>query len=518
MRRLRRAWVALLAAAAWPASAQASSALDSPEGGTEQISRGGAWVARADTPMAAFYNPAGLTTQSSGVSLGAQLMLRDHCFTRLGQDGEPLAPAAGFAAPPPDLPTCADITPFPNPQLGINIRLHDQWAIGLAVLGPHLHGITEWPTTLTYQNNFGVDAEVPSPTRYLLVRTEAVFLMPTLAVAFAPIKELSIGAGFTWGIASAEISNVAEAVSGARCANPMAPCPSPGNPQPDDFTNDVLAQVKGFDGFIPGFVVGLLWQPLRVLDVGAWYHFSDSIKTVIDLHAEAPYYESNGRVNDNPSITDVENAGRFKLEIPMEARIGIRYHHPRDGGVAQDWITQHHGWSRDAIAEDLFDVELDLTWAHNSTIDSIDITFGERFPIEGTPGRIPLNASFPHEWNDTIGVRLGGELVPIPDLLALRLGGFFESQAGNEEYLNIDFDASARAGIGGGVGVRLSRFDINVAYQHTFYLGIDNEGAGEVYGVSGDATTDDFRTRQPVNGGRSESSLNEIGLSAAVHW
>ena len=46
----------------------------------------------------------------------------------------------------------------------------------------------------------------------------------------------------------------------------------------------------------------------------------------------------------------------------------------------------------------------------------------------------------------------------------------------------------------------------------------DNGGDGLLGGISGDATTGNFRTRQPINGGSSESSLNEIGLSAAVHW
>ena len=507
-------WACLVVATTATQGAAASNAIDSPEGGTEQISRGGAWVARADTPMAAYYNPAGLVTQSSGASIGAQLMLRSHCFDRVDAEGNRIAPSPGFAAPPGEV--CADTPPFPNPQLGVNIRLHKQWAIGLAVVGPHAHGGTEWPSTITYENNFGVEAEAPAPQRYLLLHADALLMFPTLSVAFAPIKELSIGAGFSWGIAALETANVNEAVSPARCADPSLACPSPGNVQPDDFTNDVRAQIAGFDGIVPGFVVGLLWQPSRRVNVGAWYRYSDAIRTSIDLHTDAPYYSPQGSLNPEPVTTDVEDAGMFELELPMEARIGVRYR-PRKGAHNQEWISKHGGWAHDSMAEDHFDIELDVTWAHNSAIDVVSVEFNERHAINGTPGTIPLNASIVHEWKDSIGVRLGGEYVPIPDTLALRLGGFFESKAATDAYNNIDFQASERAGIGGGVGVRLSRFDINVAYQHTFFFDIDNGGAGEVHAISGDNSVG-YRTRQPVNGGRTTSSLNEIGLGATVHW
>ena len=61
-------------------------------------------------------------------------------------------------------------------------------------------------------------------------------------------------------------------------------------------------------------------------------------------------------------------------------------------------------------------------------------------------------------------------------------------------------------------------FDYRRRLPAHVFLGIDNGGAGEVHGGSCDATTGDFRTRQAINGGKSESSLNETGLGATVHW
>ncbi len=40
--------------------ASATTVLEVGENGSEQMGRGGAWVARASDPLAAFYNPAGL--------------------------------------------------------------------------------------------------------------------------------------------------------------------------------------------------------------------------------------------------------------------------------------------------------------------------------------------------------------------------------------------------------------------------------------------------------------------------
>ena len=170
------------------------------------------------------------------------------------------------------------------------------------------------------------------------------------------------------------------------------------------------------------------------------------------------------------------------------------------------------------MSEDVFDIELDLTWANNSAVEKIDITFNPNIQLQGTPGLLPVDAGVPHEWKDVLGFRIGGQYNVIPDLLALRLGGFFESKGVDDQYLNLDFHMAERIGVGGGATLRLSRFDISLAYQHTYYGSLDNGGQGLVKAVSGDATTGDYRTRQAVNGGRATKSLDEIALGATVHF
>ncbi|HHH28422.1 MAG TPA: hypothetical protein ENK57_08765, partial [Polyangiaceae bacterium] len=113
------------------ATADASNGLDSPEAGVLQMSRGGAWVARADNPLSAYFNPAAMAFNPSGVHLGAQLLIRAHCFDRLDASGNRPTPGGNISTAPPE-EVCADITPFPNPQLAATFRIHEQWAVGLA--------------------------------------------------------------------------------------------------------------------------------------------------------------------------------------------------------------------------------------------------------------------------------------------------------------------------------------------------------------------------------------------------
>lgn len=519
--------LALISAAG---AARASSGIDSPDAGVVQIGRGGAWVARADDPLAAYMNPAALATQASGVHLGVHFMLQDQCYTRKGPGGSlvpPSATASDLIPAPgapggPDAEVCAEGGVFPNPQLAGVIRVHDRLAIGLAVLGPHGVGSQEWPESIPYTSEFGNETTQPAPQRYLLTSLDAVIIQPTLSVGFALTPEISVGAGFVWGVAFIDVVNFAEGTS------------AEGG---DDFNahQDLRSRVQGQDLFVPGFVLGGLWSPSSRLDVGAWFKWQDAMRAGTDLTIESRYWTMAGLKNENPcageapdcNVTDEKDAGTLKLQIPMEAKLGVRYHHPRVGTARPSWATEGAAEGgagtagrrvRDPMSEDLFDVELDFTWANNSAVDVLEVRFKEGLPVRGTDvGFVPRNADVPHEWKDVLGVRLGGDVVPLPGLLALRAGGFFETKGQEDEYLNLDFNAGWRVGVGGGATVRVGPVDVSAAYQHTFYGAIDNGGDGVIQAVSGDLGTGS-RSVQAVNGGRLETSLNEFAVSGTVRF
>lgn len=496
--------------------ALASSGIDSPENGAEQVGRGSAWLARAETPLAAYYNPAALVRQSNGVELGVHLMFMNQCFSRLGPDGKPVSPGNGIPGPGapggPDAAVCTDNGAFPNPQLAANFKLGKDLAIGVALVGPHGTGAIRWPESIDYTNKFGVQTTQPSPQRYLLVSADSLIINPTISVSWAPTDRISLGAGFIWGIANVEFVNFAETVS------PAAP---PGTTPGDDFDKhqDVQATLKAKDLFVPGFVLSGLWSATDRFDVAGWFKWQDAIRAKTDLQIQSHYWTKAGANDklDKANLTDEKEAGTIKFSIPMEARIGFRYHHPRENPAKRPQWASAPG-VRDPMSDDLFDLEMDFTWANNSAVDNLELRFHPGILVKGTPGYVPVNGDIPHQWRDVVGVRLGGEVVPLPGRLALRAGGFFESKGQDDKYLGLDFNLAQRVGIGGGATVRLGPVDVALAYQHTFYGTLDNGGKGAIHALSGDASTGDYRSKQIVNGGKLTASMNEVALSGVLHW
>lgn len=563
------AGVSLLATAS---VASASSGIDSPESGVAQVGRGSAWLARADDPLAVYYNPAAIAFQATGVHLGAQLMFAKKCYTRSTIDpatGAQVAVPADTTVPAPLLPNqaqpgdgtllpsgtaCATTNGFPNPQMGAVFRITDKLAIGIALVAPHSAGKAKWGESLPYVRSLPNGQQLfftqPAPQRYLLSESDALIVNPTVSIAFAPTSYLSFGAGFIWGIASAQFVNFSEAKSTDYYA--------------DHAANDVRAELKTKDLFIPGFVLGGLWSATSNLDVAAWFKWQDSLKGTANLKLESLYWKASGVRNTTPcagmdangkplakdcNVTVADGAGTVKLNIPMEAKIGIRYHYLRQNqGTKPGWANKPDKPNRrvrDPMSEDLFDIEVDFTWANNSAVQDLELQFNSGIVIKdgstGGVGEVPRNGNIPHNWKDVFGVRLGGDFVALPNRLSLRTGGFFEMKGQDDEHLALDFDLGFKAGVSGGATVRVGPVDISVGYQHTFFGTIDNGGKGAINALSGDATglssvspgvapvcggdpknpkigPGCFRSYQTVNGGKLTAQLNEVGVAATARF
>lgn len=519
--------------------ALASSGIDSPESGVVQSGRGSAWLARADDPLAVYFNPAALAFQSNGVHLGAQLMFMKRCFTRKGDGGVPVSPGNDIPGPgtraDPDRPTqvappadvCSDPGAFPNPQLAATFRLADRFALGVALVAPHTSGNNNWPLTVPYTNRFGVKLEQPAPSRYMLVSSDAKILFPTVAVAYAPTETLAFGAGFLWGIATVNFVNFSELLSPNGSASGVS----------DQFEKnlDLRSELTAKDLFIPGFVLSALWSPSPSLDLAAWFKWTDSVSAnSTDLLLTTFYWNTNGTVKTDTckdkaskcNIVDAKGVGSLKFSIPMEAKLAVRYHMERPG-AARPALTPDGKPARrvrDSLREDLFDLELDFTWANNSSVDNFEVRFptgAKRITVKDTDGMVigsvPENADVPHKWKDVMGVRLGGDVTILPSRLALRAGGFFESKGQDDKYLGLDFDVAQKIGVSGGATVRVGPVDVSASYQHTFFGTLDNGGKGAVHALSGQEEAK-FRSQQAINGGVLKASLNEAGLSGTVRF
>jgi long-chain fatty acid transport protein len=539
---------ALLASSAW--SARASNVLEVPDNGSEQMARGGAWVARASDPLATAFNPAGLAGQDTRVTLQSNFIFHHTCFTRLkaandttfGSTDTLLDPTGHYPR------VCNDIEPTFNPQLGLTFRVNDRLGLGALVIGPASAGEKNFPEFITDANG----EKQAAPNRYLLTRSSGIVLFPTVGAGYEVIDGLRLGASLSWGFA--KIKNAA-ATTALNTDNATS-------------TNDVRANLQVGDYFIPRFSLGAIWSATPEIDVAGWYQWTDAVKASGDVGTAANYYtkqnaqgdESNvrygdtifpdcgtGRPADEGKCGSGDNA-KVKLAWPMEAKLGFRYHKPRSRAEAAEAASRH---KRDPLAQDVFDVEADFTWANNSAIDAIQIRFpGDAtgrgtLPVAGVDGgEIPPNGDQIKRYNDVFGVRVGGDYNVVPDTLALRAGTFYETRANAAQYQHIDYAAGARFGLAAGAtyririgqGEKASALEIMVGYGHVFVEKLEREdaradGITALSGTSCNKSDPDpnasdrcldgserYRSKWPVNLGTITNAVNVINVGLAYRF
>ena len=154
----------------------------------------------------------------------------------------------------------------------------------------------------------------------------------------------------------------------------------------------------------------------------------------------------------------------------------------------------------------MWDLELDLTWTNDSALDTLQIRFPDNpnaLPVNGISGGIvPPNADVPHNYQDVVGVRLGGDYNAIPNKLAIRAGAFFESAAarsygGQNIYMATDFMSGNRVGLSLGATLRIplkkdapptegGAIELSLGYMHMFVTDLSNDGS-QTDGTNGPA-------------------------------
>ena len=522
-------------------SALASNIQEFPDNGSEQMGRGGAWVARASDPLATLYNPAGLAGQPTKLTLQVNLPFAQTCFHRMRDPNDGTADQVLLSQPDaaghqfyPNV--CDDAGTFPVPSLGLTIRAHKRLGIGFLLTAPSGSGSQAWPEFTASSSG----AQYPAPERYLATYTNAFFLNPTLGIGWEPVDNLRIGASFIAGIVNATFSNGSLGNNSAQ----------------DPRLNDLKATLSTATGFVPGGTIGVLWSASPMLDIAGWYKVSAPVDVSSNVKTYAGYYNLGQQptVGDSTSICATAQAGNdchVHLSIPMEAKIGARIHKPRRG-IALEGAEQHR---RDPMAQDIWDLELNVTWANDSSIDALQIRFpvgsdgiNGTIPVAGTPGTVPPNADVPHNYNDVIGVRLGGDYNAVPNKLAIRAGAFFESAAaksinGQNVYMATDFMAGNRVGLSVGATLRVplkkdvpptegGALEFSLGYMHMFVTDLSNDGSqGGIRALAGTACETGtptggtcangvpvFRTSWFANLGTITNTLDVINLGASYRF
>ncbi|MEO8875013.1 MAG: hypothetical protein ABI461_05450 [Polyangiaceae bacterium] len=529
-------------------NAHATNVTEFPDNGSEQMGRGGAWVARASDPLAAFYNPAGLAGQNTRLTIQVNINTSHTCFTRQKAANdttqEPLADANGVFPR-----VCNDIAPFPDPQIAITYKITDRLGAAFLFVAPSAAGTSTWPRFI---NN--AQGAQPSPNRYQLTDSNTFFVTPTIAIGGEVIDGLRLGASFQWGIAKAKFATGAPAVNQEN-SSPRG--------------NDVESTIIASDYFIPGFTLGALYSPTDFLDVAGWYKWSDSIKARGDVYTQANYYTPavasgniSGVKDGDSSLSDCNygsgsacgngNNAFLHLAVPMEAKLGFRYHKPRYKKETtvdpNTGVITKKSHMRDPIADDVFDIELDGTWANNKTMDGIEIRFpgdanqNGTIPVNGTGGSLPPITDQPVNFKDVYGLRLGGDYNILPDQLALRASTFFETKAQDSQYQQLAFIGGQRFGLaaGGTYRIKLDRvkknaIEVSLGYEHVFVgtQSNDNAYAAGVNTIAGTACNpggnsqngyfcsdgrQKYRVNWPTNLGTITNSINVINVGVTYKF
>ncbi len=527
----------------WCSVAGATGIVEFPDNGTEQGGRGGAWIARASDPLAAFYNPAGLAGQPTRLILQSNINFQSTCFTRLKAKNDPNADGTTAGQSYPQI--CSSDGAAIDPQLAATFRVTDRIGIGFAPLLAPSAGASHISFPEFLASTDGGRTYPPGPSRDLMTAANLLVLNPTIGIGVEVIDRLRLGASFQWGIASLSLTNAVDA--GANLGGSHLP------------NNDIKVVANVKDYFVPGFTVGAIYSPTDDFDVAGWYKWSDAIKASGDVQTATNYYTpavATGKSSGGPfGNTALANCGdttgasqtacgsgnnlHIQEAIPMEAKVGFRYHRRRSDVPYDEHV-------RDPMAQDIFDVEIDLTWANDSAASNLQVRLpGDAggngiIPIAGTPAVAPPNDDIPHGFKDVYGVRLGGDYNVLPDKLAVRAGAFFQSNGQNPQYQNIDFPASTNGGFAFGATGRIHlshekarAIEVSLGYEHVFYATETNNGPNGVYGLAGNdcpvaapsatASTcangaQKYRTAWPVNLGTITNSINVLNVGLGYRF
>jgi long-chain fatty acid transport protein len=522
--------------------AHATGITEFPDNGSEQGGRGGAWIARASDPLAVFYNPAGLAGQPTRVIAQSNINFQKTCFTRTKATNDPTDDPDQLMGGQQYPQVCSANAPAIDPQIAMTYHLSDRIGIGFAPLLAPSGGASaaNFPEFVKTTASNGQPVYEPAPNRYMLTSANLLVLTPTLGVGAEIIDRLRVGASFQWGIASLSFTNAVAAT--ANTGSTFIPS-----------QDDVKAVAKVHDYFFPGFTLGAMYSATDDFDIAAWFKWSAPINATGDITTTTDYYSTTTaegkpassfnvvgntalpNCGDTTATTNPCGAGnnlKIKVTVPMEAKVGFRYHKRRSDVPYDEHV-------RDPMAQDIFDVELDLTYANDSAFQQLQVTLPGNngvgvIPIAGIPAFAPPNASVPQGFKDVVGVRLGGDVNVLRDQLALRGGTFFQSNGQNSQYQNIAFAGSTNFGLAIGATYRLhfskeksNALEISAGYEHVFYLNENNDDPAGTPAIAGTQCpnsampnsagvcpggTQSYRTAYAINEGQITNSINVLNV------
>lgn len=477
-----------------------------PDNGARALGRAGAFVARADDPSAIYYNPAGLAGQDGfELFISANLIALTATFD----------PADDFVLGNTARREFGTLSNEADPFIAPMIAAHFDFDalptldFGFGIYGPSATGHRKFPNQYPIVGAFraadgkDISERLPgSPANALLpngmfIEGNLLEFFTTVSVAWQPTPEWRLGLSLQNASFIAEID---QAIGGAVPA---------------------VAQLKVHDYFTPTGIIGAQYLPT------SWLEFGLSVRPPIAIDGEGTgkikRFASpcpRGPCGDDPQLEPYELAGdlptldddgtpndaiTFDYNHPMVVRFGLRYVHR--AGPAAD-------------GDEVFDLELDYIYQLQSVHESYLVKFAaDRAVVPGEAGAEGLSVSpVPdiddrREYQDTHGLRLGGDYYVMPGLFTVRAGGSYETGASPEKYTHIDFPGLDQYSVAVGAGLHLDLVDIDVGYSYVGTLGRDVDES-DVRLIDITVARDKAAI---VGNGRFDAHYHIVGLSTTWH-
>jgi long-chain fatty acid transport protein len=362
------------------------------EHGAKPMGLGGAFTAIANDASAIYWNVAGMT-QLDGTNflLGTALIAPDAKFRGV--------------TPAVDISYMKSDVFFPS-HFFLTHSFSKSFAAGVGFTTPFGLG-TEWSGGWV--------------GRYLALKTQLTTYWVPITLAYSPIENLSIGAGFVYSFADVLITR---------------------NNSQTPFAGDAYVKLDGSDSFGYGYVFGLMYKPIKELSIGGSfrseveYEFSGTAKTTGAAQLEEVGALPNGDVT-------------AKLTTPMNIV----------GGVAVQVIPQLR-------------LSADFQWIGWSSYDSLNVNFDDPQIEDVSSARL---------YKDTYIIRFGAQY-NVTDEFALLGGVYYDKMPVDPDYVNPTLPDTDRLGLSIGVDAKLFEgFGISGSYLFIRGSQLDVTNSQEIY-------------------------------------
>ena len=424
----RAAKVLAFAATLGSAATASAGGLYYADRGVRPLGRGGAFIAGADDAGAIAYNPAGLFDAGASFLFDASWVNFSSSYARTA-NLQQIDPNTGkvVGTTRETFPTVSGSTPFlPIPTIAGTFQPSKRWVVGLGVWAPYA-ALTSYPDSVNGK---------AAPQRYSLLSLDgSILAFAGAAVAFAPIKELRLGAevGMLTGVFNSQV-----AFSG--CVPERFLC------SPEQSSWDVLTQLKAGPIFAPTGQIGAQFIPHPSWRIGLDFQLPVWVRTSGTLTSRLPATPVFEKASQSGS------SGTLAFDLPWSIRAGVETRAVDD--LRLEASFNFDKWSmHDAIT---------LTPDH--------VAFKN---VAGFPETyyVPTIA-IPRHFQDSWAVHLGGEYTF--NLFGLewqgRLGTSYEKSAIPKEYLSVLTLDQDKVTAAGGLSVHIKKARIDLTYAHVFGL------------------------------------------------